>query len=278
MSSGVPPSSERPSSDPRRDAARGAARDALGALRNLQQLLESLRVGPRALSAVIPDVHASMSPLREAFGELCAVSRAKLPNVEAVTALEGFIAPRIDSLEAALAAAQARPLNARARLELEEAVARGARELDAARGLLDLLDDATSRPSVAVDLAELLREAGKRPLAGRQALEVVLRRGPSRELVSNPRVIAALVAMGAALVARATGATPVIALGGAPSGEHELIISKGPAEGEPLTLGAHALIEPAVAVAAVAARAAGLRLDRDASGARFELRWATERG
>lgn len=61
MDSERPPPSSR---DATRETARGTLRETLGALRNLSQLLHSLRVAPKSLSSVLPDVIDALLPMR----------------------------------------------------------------------------------------------------------------------------------------------------------------------------------------------------------------------
>ena len=60
MQSGKPPPESRtdPLGSVELDAARGTLREAQSALRNFAELLHSVRVGSKALIAVLPDVAA----------------------------------------------------------------------------------------------------------------------------------------------------------------------------------------------------------------------------
>jgi len=271
MSPGRPPSSRpSPDADPRLDAARGLVRDALGSLRNLEQLLKSLRVGPRALSAVIPDVHASCTPLLGATHELLEALRKQLPEPDAPDALEAFITPRVEALEKALASAQHGPINAKNRLALEAAVAGSAQELDAARALIDLLEDALGGPSVRVGLLELVRSAARSKERADSddtaTVEATLATPPpSIELLVNPRLAMWLLGIGVQLMADETSATlPHVSLTAAES-ECGLRVERGPGEGESMSVVRRVVITPTVPCARAAARLGGARLLHDES-------------
>ena len=266
MSLGRPPSS-RPlrDTDPRLDAARGLVRDALGSLSNLEQLLKSIRVGPKALSAVIPDVHASCAPLLGAVRELLAALRTHLPDDAAPDALEAFIAPRVEALERALSAARRQPINARNRLALEAVVAEAAQELDAARALIDVLEEALGGPSVRVDLLELVRSASQAPERAEsddpatvQATLVEPER--SIELLVNPRLAIWLLGVGVQLMRdREDPTIPHVALMVTDS-ECGLSVQRSSGPGEMLSLAARHLIEPTEACAHAAARLGGAQI------------------
>src|SRR6188508_1032261 len=100
MPNGSPPSS-RPYLDenPSLAEARATLRDALGALGNLDQLLRSLRVGPKAISAVLPDVLDSCGPAERATRELLNATGTRLGSTTAVTELEHFFTPRFEELQ-----------------------------------------------------------------------------------------------------------------------------------------------------------------------------------
>lgn len=272
MSLGRPPSSSRPSrdTDPRLDAARGLVRDALGSLSNLEQLLKSLRVGPKALSAVIPDVHASCAPLLGAVRELLAALRGHLPDDVAPGALEAFIAPRVEALERALSTARRQPINARNRLALEAVVGQAAQELDAARALIDLLEEALGGPSVRVDLLELVRSAdqsGERSNSEETPRVQATLAAPERsiELLVNPRLAIWLLGVGVQLVSRGESPDiPHVALMVKES-ECGLRVERAPAPGQTLSLATRHLIEPTETCAHAAARLGGAHIMHEES-------------
>jgi hypothetical protein len=204
MASRPPPSSRlRPAGDSALDRARGELRDAVGALKNLDQLLRSLRVGPRALSSVIPDVHASCLQMSRAANDVLSAIAEKLrPDTEATSALETFMLPRISQLEQGLAEAMKRSMVAKHRLALERIVSELTRELDCARELLDLLEEATSAPGIPVDLAELLQQTFKSSdVDDAERLRAVLDlTAGSAEVYVSPRVATALFSIAAEFI------------------------------------------------------------------------------
>src|SRR6266566_1873502 len=98
--------------------ARGVLRDVLAAVRNLEDLLRSPRVGPRALAQVIPELKGFGVPLLVSVDQILrsVQEAAELPVDAAVTEVgtyvEGVVARLHVSLERALGAA----LDAKSRL------------------------------------------------------------------------------------------------------------------------------------------------------------------
>jgi len=123
------------------DIERGNLRESLGGLRNLAQLLHSLRVATRPLSTVLPAARDACDPLRHAMGEILAAARSELGDSDAADRLSEYVTPRILELETALTLASQQQLSVKLRLSLEEQVTRLSQELDTARGLFDLLVD-----------------------------------------------------------------------------------------------------------------------------------------
>src|SRR6478752_429413 len=142
MKSGLPPSSHAFARGVGTlELERGNLRESLGGLRNLAQLLHSLRVGSRPLSNALPAARDACDPRRHAMSEILALSREALGDDAAIGSLDAYVTPRIGELEAALTEAAERPLSVKLRLSLEERVTRLSQELDTARGLFELLAD-----------------------------------------------------------------------------------------------------------------------------------------
>lgn len=278
MISGSPPSS-RPPQDGRLDAARGALRDALGGLRNLEQLLRSIRVGPKALTAVVPDVYASCDTMRSSADTLLKALQSALADDAAARALAQYVEPRVDELETALGAARRRRMNAKNRLVLEELVTRLSRELDTARELIDLLDASVSGALVRIDVAEVVREtltSGEQVNQhAHKAFEVTA--GPfagGPELLLNPRVGMGLLAIGVVSVCtRHTHIVPHVAVERRPSGEIAVTVGPGDREAARHVLIARENIEPTHACAQAAARQSGARIEQAEDGSRFGVVW-----
>src|SRR4051812_34017423 len=90
---------------------RGVLRDVVAAVRNLEDLLRSPRVGPRALAQVIPELKGFNGPLLLSVDQILqsVQDAADLPVDEAVTQVGAYVqrvgARLHDSLERALGAA-----------------------------------------------------------------------------------------------------------------------------------------------------------------------------
>ena len=260
--------------------ARGSLRDALGAVRNLAQLLHSRRVAPKALAGILPDVLEACAPMRASMHALLtAMSDKSVVLLPARVALESFYEPRITKLEASLQSAMERPLNAKSRLALEEIVDASAFDLDATRALLQLLEDALGELRVWLEPRELVRQAFAAPEAPRIDLlpsipAVLVTRG-AYELESNPRVAMFSIAVGVELVAAtAREATPTV-----------LVSSDGPADctihvvprdnpvGERLSLERRRFVEPTMPCLHAAATLSGAEMHWDSTSAVFSLRY-----
>ena len=278
MINGSPPSS-RPRPDGQLDAARGALRDALGGLRNLEQLLRSIRVGPKALTAVVPDVYASCHTMRSSSETLLRALQAELGNDAATRALAEYIEPRVDELETTLGAARRRRMNAKNRLVLEELVTRLSRELDTARELIDLLDASVSGALVRIDVAEVVREtltSGEQlDQHAHQVFEVTA--GPfagGPELLLNPRVGMGLLAIGVVSVCtHHPGSVPHVAVERRSTGEIAVSMGPGDREAARHVLVARQSIEPTQACAQAAARQCGAHIEQADDGSRFAVVW-----
>jgi hypothetical protein len=239
--------------------ARGCVRDALGSLRNLERLLQSIKVGPRALSSVIPAVHASCGPLLGAVRQLL---EGLTPLGAAPAAVEAYVTPRVVALEKALERAGSAPLNARRRLELESAVARAVAELETGCALVELLERAHTGTGTFVSLLEVARSTHRVPdgasSSGYEQFSVTVVARPAPDVLVDPRVAAELVAIAVRRVASTPGAgRPHLEIGPTGNARVSIRVSPGPAEGEPLVILAPRLIEPTLAAALAAARACG---------------------
>src|SRR5678816_3115124 len=107
MSSGAPPSTRGSQLVIQHSVvARGALRDSLGSLRNLDQLLGSIRVSPKAVSTVLRDVHAACAPMTEAVHALQAAIAIEPRAADVGRELCDYCAPRIAEVSRALDVAQ----------------------------------------------------------------------------------------------------------------------------------------------------------------------------
>lgn len=280
MKSGLPPSSHAfVRGTAALDIERGTLRESLAGLRNLAELLHSLRVGSRPLSTVLPAARDACDPLRQATGEILAAARSALGDADAADRLSAYVMPRIQELESALSEASQRQLSVKLRLSLEELVTRLSQELDVARSLFDLLADSIAGRPVQLDVLELSRHSFAGPPSGtswpRETLVATLSGSSSGfEVEVNPRAATSLIAFGVELVADVKDPlhVPHIHVSAAPEGGCSILIERKPAEpGEDLALLRRGIIAPTLPCVMAAARANGATLDFDAAASRFSL-------
>jgi hypothetical protein len=277
MTTDRPPSSRpHPSGDLELSQARGSLRDALSGVKNLDQLLRSIRVGSKAVASVIPDVHASCVTIRSASNQLLGAIAQKLLDPRPIEELRAFIDPRVCELEQGLGGARHKTMSAKNRLALEGMVTRLSRELDAARDLIDLLEDASWGPTVRVDLQELVRESlkpvGREP-NGSVKLSATLSLPAERvDVFVNPRVAMGLLTIGVRLLAADAATKPHIALSSEPP---RVSIRRGPGEGERVVVPARTLIAPTEICMQAAASLCAVAIDRQADA--LALSWPTNR-
>jgi len=271
MQSGKPPPESRtdPLGSGELDAARGTLREAQSALRNFAELLHSVRVGSKALIAVLPDVAAGCAPMRSTVDGLLAAVAGRTGMAEASFALQDYFAPRLLHLDQELAAAAHRPLSAKSRLGLEHVITRLSLELDTARGLLDLLVEAASGRSVPVDLAGLLAEAFAGPPSGgswkREHIVATMSIVEADvEVELNPRIATALFALGVELVARGGPGTPHVLVDRDQAGAYRVNIERRTVAGsDDLVLIARGVIDPTLTCLSAIARVSGVSLAWD---------------
>jgi hypothetical protein len=280
MPNGSPPSS-RPylSRDPSLVEARGTLRDALGSVQNLDQLLRSLRVGPKALSAVLPDVYESCTPAREALNRLLTATANRFDDPAAVHSLSEFVGPYFDSLQEAIGRASDQPMTARHRLELERTVGDAWPKLDAARGLLDLLEESLSAPQIRLKLSELLSEVTLKPERrdSEPHVEVILEGTPGDvELLVQPQVAMSVFSLGINLNAQNDSRARVTV---SVSPDRACTVRFEPnagGSGQELKIPRLELIPPTVTCIDLAASRMGCQVDRDPDGSAFSVHWRAQ--
>jgi hypothetical protein len=288
MLNGKPPSArpQTPGGEQLLDTARGELRDAIGGLHNLSQLLRSVRTGPRALTSVLPDVHASCASLRQALVMLLEAVRTQLPaHSTAADELQEFANPRLQELERSLAEARGRPLNAKCRLALEQVVAGCTSDLEATRELIQLLDSAISEPRVRLDLLELTRETlvAKPRVSdppGAAISATLSCRDAGVELFVNARVAMALLSIGVQLIANsgAQGCDPNVTVRRTASGDCSISVAATSPEGEPIVLRSRRIVPPTLACARAMAELTEGVVQYTADPVSFELIWPAAAG
>lgn len=224
LSSQPPPS--------RRHDARGSLREALSALRNLEQLLKSLRVGPKALSSVIPDVRISCADLTSTIRELLAplaappIAHGQSQELQAVAQeLLAFATSRTEILARALAYPEDTPMSAKWRLGLEYQVALHTAELEALAAIAQCLGDGLAPRPLLVDLNQLAQQALALASDGtgpKVHVELSLK-SPSCELWVQPNLVSECVLLAASWASE--GAQRPIALEVAQNGAGEPCLS-----------------------------------------------------
>lgn len=278
MDSERPPPSSR---DATLASARGSLRETLGALRNLAQLLHSLRVAPKSLSSLLPDVLDGCKPMRASAQAWLAALGDDPRVLPAKRELAAFFSPRIDELEGALRDAAMRPMNAKTRLTLEDAVAKSSFELDAGRELLELLEHAVFARPVRLDPRELVREAFTSPPSARAEARALVSatlssHNPGGEIEISPRVAMVLVAFGVEMVGAGPGReTPHVLIASDRQSVCSVRVTRqAHATGEPLVLASRGVIEPTLASLKAAASLTGGSIEWEPNREEFELNYA----
>jgi hypothetical protein len=170
---------------------------------NLEQLLRSRNVSPKAIAQVLPDVHASCAPLLD---EITAF-HAGLINATDQAALNELIdAMRADValLETAIREALPRAVNASARLKLERRVTQVSRSLSGALPLAEALEESVRVVPQAVDVLETLAlsRVGDQPqtLGAVEVQASVVASAAAKPVRSSPRLLLILMGLAGALV------------------------------------------------------------------------------
>lgn len=191
-------------------SARGQLRDAVTSLQNLFALLRSPKVGPKAIASVLPEIRECCEPLGDGVDTLVASLAPRLPDSGPVEALGAFVRERAHDIAARVARAEKAGVDARSRLLLESTVEEVAPQIDAARGLFELLVAAVEETPADLDMADLLDEAlapssNRGALWGRTAtLGVTLPDHGTCPVTTRPRVAIPLVLVAVAHVSAAS--------------------------------------------------------------------------
>lgn len=136
--------------------AGGTLREMLGSLRNLDQLVRSMRVGPKGLERAILDVYSACEPCSQALRTLLELLSTELAPSQALSDLGRFTEGRLAEATQALETATRVSMTAKNRLALEQVLGRVLPELEAGRDLLELLVEAAWAPAVPAPLLDLL--------------------------------------------------------------------------------------------------------------------------
>lgn len=234
----------------------------LGSLRNLDQLVRSMRVGPKGLERAIPDVHSACQPTMQAVRQLDALITAALPDKKAaIQELSSFVLGRMGRAAASLEAASGHSMTAKNRLALEQMLGEVLPELEAGRDLLELLAEAAWTPAVASPVLELLsirqvsEAAGSVPTVEARVDERLAR----YEIELPPSLMQGCFSILAAAYLKRHGTGPILQL--LSQGEElYLELNSSQVPGTVLTWHRQPLIEPSLPVAAAALQARGCQV------------------
>ncbi|HKQ69869.1 MAG TPA: hypothetical protein VJT73_11050 [Polyangiaceae bacterium] len=190
--------------------AKGVVRDAVAAVQNVEHLLRSPRVGPRALAQVIPGLRGLSEPLLAAVEQILGhfwVS-ADMPVDYVVAEVAAYVQKICGALWAALDRVNGAAMDAKSRLAFEGVIVQVGAELDRVRQLLDLLVHATERSDTDLYIEELVFVAFSTPpmpSPAKAVTVVVSLEHDAGAFRGNPQVLMPLITAGVALTARGPG-------------------------------------------------------------------------
>jgi hypothetical protein len=185
--------------------ARGILRDVLAAVRNLEDLLRSPRVGPRALAQIIPELQGFGTPLLVSVEQILwsVQEAAELPVDAAVAEVGAYVQVVCGRLRDSLDRALRAPLDAKSRLSFESALGRAGGELNSVRQLLDLLIQATERSDTELDIEEVIEVTFSGPPATNPRANLVkvvaAYAHDGTEFRARPGVLLPLISIGVAM-------------------------------------------------------------------------------
>ena len=237
-------------------------RDTVGAIHNLQHLLGSMRVGPKALSRAVPDVQGSCEPMIAAMADILEAVRGGPLEPESSAEVGALVTGRLRGLERALGRAREGSIRASDRLRLEGAMTGIVRDLDAVLALVELLVEASAAGTVPVDVSDVIRECTLRREAGTGGAGHVSATftGPDTPIsvLVNPRLSLRLLSLAAALTADREGGVQVTVRPEAELCRFELTPGVGP--GTPVLIAAPQLTPLSARWGADIARMSGATL------------------
>jgi hypothetical protein len=266
----APPSRETDPSpaEDRLDTARGALRETFSSLRNLDRLLASPVVGSKSLLDVLPEIRAACTALPENALAVVSAAEGALADPQAASELLEYFRRHAANLNQALNSVGGQ-IKAKQRLELEEAVRSGLDELDPARSLIELLDEAAWGESTLVELTDVVRETFSQQDRGSHPPDMIPAilaptYGPV-ELTVNPRLATRLLPIAVGALPPKDGLPVRVSVGGT-DGHACLQLVRELAPGSDLVLTAPRVIPPTTAAARTAADAVGATIIVDDGG------------
>jgi hypothetical protein len=253
----------------------GPLRNGLGALENLRLLLESIKVGQKALFAAVSAVHADCAPMIASALAMREVLAASGVDAGCARQLGDGLAANLRQLEGELARiVGSGRLSVAGRLKLEVEIARAARDLGASLPLVSLLERASRAKPIESTPVDLIHgsscessepDAIMVPVAGVEA---------GAALPIDLDAAALLVSIGVSLVVHGQPEQKASMLfQPADAGRSETIIRRGEGPGTPVRIARLRVIEPTLLCAKVAAERQGGNLDYAPDEHRVILRW-----
>lgn len=210
---------------------------------------------------MLPDVRVAQAGLPEACARLNDHLTDEYGDDPALTELSGFVIGRAREVHDAIDLAERSRIDARSRLALERVIDARTPDLDAARGLYDLLLGSLGEATQEIDLPGVLEEAlspmSPRGAQARAAVTVELARRPAASVLARPSVGIGLVLLAIASVRVAGVETPHVRLEG---GGRAVTVDGSGRDGDHVLVAAPRIVAPSAAVASLAARHAGFDL------------------
>lgn len=258
----------------------GTLRNGLGSVKNLELLLKSLKVAPKALHPVVAAVHADCGPLLSASEALEPALAAMGVDANCSRELRAYVAERVTALELALKQVLGgKSLLVAERLRLEGETARIASDLDAALPLVELLDQVTQPGSRRMTLSQLIsqyRPEDQPAPRGRYVLATVAPLPPECEslVTVSPRTTMMLVALAVSLVCGDATDLPVHIAFSASGGAATTTIVQRRGKGDPLKISTVRSIPPTLSCARAAAEFMGARFELVPAERLARISWA----
>jgi hypothetical protein len=246
----------------------GILRDAVSALQNLHSLLHSPRAALPSIEAVLGEIRLSCEPVAGAVGDLLDPLGRRVSDRAPLDALISFLAGHIVALVGEIAQAEKGSFGIRSRLRLESEVTRRLPEIEAARGLIELVIEALE-PAPVLDISELLEASlpppSRRVLGGREvSVSMSVPRRGEFEVKARPRLVVLLLRLGAAHLleggVRACRLRMPRVTDRAAGLEVTLDVGPAPTHSEVVTLVPPRLIAPTAGVLQLVARETGVEL------------------
>jgi hypothetical protein len=247
----------------------GSLRNGLGSVHNLESLLKSLKVGPKALLPVVVAVHADCAPLLAATQGLAPALKSLGIDEHCADELSQYMSTRVADLEVALRQVLgARNLPVSERLRLEGETRRIGQELEAALPLVELLDQVTQPGSTRMTLSQLISQYRPEDQPASRAQRHVVATlapvsaAPEGAVLVNPKTTMMLISLAVSLVCEGATDLPVhITLGVMEGGIPTTSIAQNRGSGELVKISTVQPVPPILRCTGEAARAIGAGFD-----------------